>query len=313
MRGEKQILQLLLENGGKLDAGTVDVAARSGRLDMLKYLVDEKGKVADEQGDRGETPLLSAVENDQTAVAAYLADKTEMTYAVKRRLALLVEDKGEAAFRLLRDSRALEDNNIRRTAYLAALRAGESSIVRELLDKGADPDFQTEQFSNGSELKVLLPPTNTGRRKALKLAIRAGARADIRSLEWLFVGNSKDEVPKDAARFYRRMGAFKRVEMNDVDRLMLATLCRDTREIRRLGAQGVDPDIETAGGRFPLEMAIMYCDVATVSTLLEIGADPNPEEINGHHNLLGLARDYGQPGMEQALISAGAKGSSSLH
>lgn len=78
-------LKLLLENGADIDKGSqgdnygntaLMIAAWHGRLDIVKYLV-EQGACCNQQDFNGYTPLIKACLRNQPGVALYLFDKTD--------------------------------------------------------------------------------------------------------------------------------------------------------------------------------------------------------------------------------------------
>jgi len=304
--GEMEILEVLLENGGEIHPWDLDDAVRGGHIEMVRFVIEQKGVHAASHSDHGEYALVTAVEYGYWEIADYLIEKGGAANGSFKPLSYKVEEKGVRVVRLMEKIGALEDEEILKLAFDFAVRGGQDEAVKELIKLGAGASFPTRELDRGKTVLQLTLPTDKNSRNAIRTLIDAGARADIPALEWMHASNSTDEIPEDAAEFYLEAGAFDGVELSGPDRMMLAALCRDTEEIEKLAAEGIDPGAESTGGRLPLSMAIIYSDTATVRALLDAGANPNPEVRHSNHLPLLNASHYGQPGMVKALVEAGA-------
>ena len=84
--GHLDVIKVFVEKGADVKAADSDgktplhLAAYNGKLDVVKYLVEEKGADVKAADNNGDTPLQWAVEEDHWDVVKYLEQKKEQRY-----------------------------------------------------------------------------------------------------------------------------------------------------------------------------------------------------------------------------------------
>ncbi len=85
MAGDLQAVQAVINAGADINAGDKDgytflhFAAYRGRLEIVRWLIEEAGAKVELRSERGETPLHRAAEHNHLAVLKYLATKLPLS------------------------------------------------------------------------------------------------------------------------------------------------------------------------------------------------------------------------------------------
>jgi len=258
------VLRLLLDAGAP--AGDIlHEAASNGDLELIKWLIG-RGIDINAAGCSGMTPLIAAAyacrkSNDHTLIDWLLDHGADVN---------AVEDQGD-------------------TALKSAV--GMSSLVRKLLDAGADPN-------GGHGATALMAAARAGSTASAILLIAAGA--DINA-----VTEDGDTALHDAEYYGHERIKTLLVENGAVysaivtENLHAAIRRKKTEDILRLIHEGADIEEPDKYGRSPLLCAIQHeCGLSVIEALLTAGANPN-HQLPNH-------RIYGTTALESAVFSGNA-------
>lgn len=169
-------------------------------------------------------------------------------------------------------SAASQEENALTSAQLSeirqAVRAGQASVVEELIEKGASPNFRMENGDTGFTyaLRADTPQVAEALLKSGKLALNDANRfGETPLMMAVFKGNSElfDELLK--------AGADPKGGTNWTALHYAATEGR-TDMIEKLLALGASPNVQTSSGVTPLIMAARKPSRASVMALLRAGA-----------------------------------------
>ncbi|MQL78698.1 hypothetical protein Taro_011133 [Colocasia esculenta] len=248
-----------LDEGGKGLARTVaDVkdankrtalhfAAREGRTEVCKYLVEELGMGVDIRDEDGETPLIHASRQGHSLTAKYLLEHGGDPSASSELGATpLHHAAGTGNIELLNILLAkgvdVDSHSESGTPLIWAAGHGQQDALKVLLEHGANPNARTED-----DITPLLSSVAAGSLPCLKLLIEVN----------LNLADSAAEFPE---LFVGILG----LEVFGISGVL----------------SGANVNI-SAGGATPLHIAADNGNTDLINCLLEAGADPNAEDEDG--------------------------------
>ncbi len=184
------------------------------------------------------------------------------------------------------------------TPLMAAVRRGHVEVVRALLAAGADGNARDRSGATPLIVAIL-----TGQRTLAGELIDAGVDVEARDKR----GRSPllVAVSLGARELVETLvGAGATVEDLGPADLVGAAIRGDVDHIRRLLAEGVPVDSPNPSGQVALREAVAHGQMASVSALIEGGADLNAG--NSWDRPLSRANYYNRPEVAKVLIRAGA-------
>ena len=270
-------------------------AIRLGDADAMRRILDDDGLV--DSPKRTLPPIFDAVLTDDPEILRLLLDAgadinrawrfnarqvhTPLSYAVwhsKRNSLFVLLDAGADATRLVCPPKGPCGNAL----SLAAL-AGDAALLREMIGHDAIGDSVINMrgiysqhaavLSNGGRLPRLLP--------ALHMAARAGHTEAARTLLALGADLDRLDVGNRRAEYHARFSKAKEIqqlfaaERTRAAQLVDAVQSGENGLVRRMLADGANPNLAMQRGPSPLIAAIGKGDREAVKILLDAGADPN--------------------------------------
>ncbi len=278
--GTERIVQLLLNNGADTEVkdihgNTAVQRALFKRKDVVPrslFLLMEKGADIEARDRFGRTPLCNAISSNQPIIARHLikhgADanaKCDTSNTLGTLLFEAVRQKKEWAVELLLEGGAdlqARDMNGRRVLYYA-VRGGQESMVKVLLDHGATETLTTGLVSNtGSTLLhcAMIKPNLA----IVEMILKAGV--DI---------NGQDLIGDTA--------------LHGLVRACPQLLEQTVSLLLNLGAE---VDMGNNDSDTPLHLAVFYDRPQVAHMLLDAGADPQLMNVYGHKPLTMVVIGY---------------------
>lgn len=159
--------------------GALHFAAREGKTEVCKYLLEELDLDVDARDDDGETPLIHAARQGHTVTAKYLIEhEANPAMASDLGATALHHSAGIGDIELLRfllsrgvDVDSQSDSG---TPLIWAAGHDQPEAVKFLLENGADPNAETED-----NITPLLSSVAAGSMACLELLIQAGANVNV--------------------------------------------------------------------------------------------------------------------------------------
>ncbi|XP_010278142.1 PREDICTED: uncharacterized protein LOC104612428 [Nelumbo nucifera] len=159
--------------------GAIHFAAREGKTEICKYLLEELKLDVDTKDEDGETPLLHAARQGHTAIAKYLVEHgADPSISSDLGATALHQAAGTGNIELLRlllskgvDINSQSDAG---TPLIWAAGHGQQDSVKVLLEHHADPNAETDDG-----ITPLLSSVAAGSLSCLELLIQGGANANI--------------------------------------------------------------------------------------------------------------------------------------
>jgi ankyrin repeat protein len=281
------------------------IAAQSGWLSAVQFLLENGGNVNDARG--GRTPLHAATIGGHKAVVSYLLEKRADPNIPAQNGLLPLHEAAKAGYTavaelLIPKTRQLDlivpmeekitnwpiaQEKVYGTPLHLAVRANATAMVKLLLDAGANPNVSVRGITPLHEA-VVLPPGDT---RCVELLLSKKADPNARAsksddtLLWVFRFAKAFRPPFDSAPQVERGNLFSprvirydslRTEflnMSSFSPLQVAAASGNNAVVSLLLNAGGDPNVPEFID--PLQFATFRNDPATVRLLLERGAKPN--------------------------------------
>ncbi|KAJ9682384.1 hypothetical protein PVL29_018324 [Vitis rotundifolia] len=159
--------------------GALHFAAREGRTEVCKYLLEELKLDVDAKDEDGETPLLHAARQGHTVTAKYLLDHgADPAIPSDLGATALHHSAGIGDIELLRFLLSkgvdIDSQSDAGTPLIWAAGHGQHDAVKVLLEHHANPNAETDD-----NITPLLSAVAAGSLACLELLIQAGARVNI--------------------------------------------------------------------------------------------------------------------------------------
>ncbi|KAH9699173.1 ankyrin repeat family protein [Citrus sinensis] len=159
--------------------GALHFAAREGKTDVCKYLLEELKLDVDTQDEDGETPLLHAARQGHTEAAKYLFEHGANPAIPSNLGATALHHSAgigniELLTYLLSKGAEVDSESDAGTPLIWAAGHGQQEAVKVLLEHHANPNAETED-----NITPLLSAVAAGSLTCLDLLIQAGANANI--------------------------------------------------------------------------------------------------------------------------------------
>lgn len=290
-RGDVELMEFLLNKGSdpsitfKGEGNALNLATENNHTAVVKLLLGRSSVDVDQKNDRGEAPRDVAIKNGFKEIEELIL-KSDLLHACLR--------EGIAFIRkiLKNDSKyanAVLDDWSTVPIHLAS-KAGDLTIVKELLKFGADPSLIDRDGMNSLHYAAEI-----GDEKIVKLLLDHGVRTDQKRDG---DGKTAAELARDQFKFYddnfsaddaeeaRRSSALKnivymidaQITEHNVDKINLIDACAEGKiDIVRRVIE-IKPDAVNAAfsnGAFPIHSASENGKEDVVTFLLENGADPS--------------------------------------
>ncbi|TXG65974.1 hypothetical protein EZV62_007249 [Acer yangbiense] len=159
--------------------GALHFAAREGKTEVCKYLLEELKLDADTEDEDGETPILHAARQGHTETAKYLFEHgANPAIASSLGATALHHSAGigniELLTYLLSKGVEVDSQSDSGTPLIWAAGHGQPEAVKVLLEHNANPDSETED-----NITPLLSAVAAGSLTCLDLLVQAGAKVNI--------------------------------------------------------------------------------------------------------------------------------------
>ncbi|HUT54958.1 MAG TPA: ankyrin repeat domain-containing protein [bacterium] len=247
-------------------------------------------------------------------------------------------DDRETIGKMLREKPGLvnqKDEETGDTPLMAAVGKGDVSLLRKLLDSGADPNIKGPCRTYGHGCTPLHNSADQGKREICELLLDHGVDINARSgsgqtalsmgnpfvMETLLLRGADPNIPDDQgtaplhkavrsgnlemARLLLENGAdpnLKTAEWDGASPLLLAAdLPASEDMIALLLASGADPNCREDRGKTPLHHAAQRSNQAAIDLLLQAGADPDLADRAGRNFLFELLKS-GDPDVFKAVL-----------
>lgn len=303
---------------------------REGELSMLRLLI-ERGADPNQISSYGESPLIAACRTGNRRAVELLvelgADRNQTGYsdlmwaiavgavdevAEKLRakpeldwrdcweltpwlLSLLVGDPGKAELLLNAGARADVCGHCGQTGLMYACAGGHAEMVRWLLSRGVDPD-ERDDFGQ----TALIVAAEHGAADCVDALLAAGAnwRAETRTQDSAITSAATVDVVR---RLLAAGADINAISGSGYPLLKSAAEAGDIEFVKALLELGADADV-TSTGDTPLHSAVMWDHLDVAEVLLDAGANPDAQDVDGWTPLM-YARSFA--GVE-LLLGAGA-------
>ena len=314
-----EIIDLLIQNGAQINAHSynkrlpIHTAARYGKLNALKYLVEHGADIDNNWMVMGQTPLFFAISNNNLDCVEYLLSKganieatdstkrTPLMYAMcnlNNKLAEIILRHGANVNAIGLDNRtppifaALNDNyeglkmlvqhkcnldivsNRGETALILGVIRGNIEIIRLLLENGANPNIKNQSGNTA----ISISKTD----EITKILICGGADPNVHDKKGISplitaIKNSNDSL----VQFLLAHGAdpnFGDIKQNTP--LLYAISLNDAVSTLFLLQNGADPNMENADHISPIKLCITQRNLNTIKLLCQYGAIVDESCIN---------------------------------
>lgn len=220
--------------------GALIFAAREGKIELCKYLVEELKVDANEKDDEGETPLLHAAREGHTATVQYL-----------------IEQGADPAIPSASGATALHH----------AAGNGHVELVKLLLSKGVDVDLQSEAGT------PLMWAAGFGQEKVVKVLLEHHANVHAQTKDENNVCPLVSAVATDSlpcVELLAKAGADVNVRTGDATPLLIAAHNGSAGVINCLLQAGADPNAAEEDGTKPIQVAAASGSREAVEALLTV-------------------------------------------
>ncbi|RHZ55338.1 hypothetical protein CDV55_100729 [Aspergillus turcosus] len=295
--GSPDIVKRLLEVGCEVDARDRDGvtalarAARYGDVEAAQALIDH-GADPESQDRRGETPIFYAAKEGHHRMVEFLLGKAvapnPRTNDGQSPLSTAAAQDQPACVALLLkhidiDSEIAAGASEAYTVLTSAAAFGHESVVKQLLEKGVDPDSKgarwTECFVGGRT--ALSWAAEKGHFGNVHLLLKHGAvdlcpeGDDDLPPHILAAGNNH----KDIVALLLDRGVDVNMSHSSSGHTTLSKAADEYADsvVQLLLERGADPNHQISDGRTPLALAVLGGNPSLVKALLDAGADPDSE------------------------------------
>ncbi|XP_010550914.1 PREDICTED: tankyrase [Tarenaya hassleriana] len=222
--------------------GALHFAAREGRIEVCKYLLEELKLDVDTKDEAGDTPLVHAARQGHTEMAKYLLEHgANPNIPSELGATALHHAAGTGNIELLKEllSRGVpvDSQSDSGTSLIWAAGHDQKDAVRVLLEHHADPNAETED-----NITPLLSAVAAGSIACLELLVKAGAKANI------FAGGATP--------------------------LHIAADLGDLELIKCLLKAGADPNVKDEEGQRPIDVAAARSNRKIVEILFPLTSKP---------------------------------------
>ncbi|XP_059312283.1 uncharacterized protein LOC132063646 isoform X2 [Lycium ferocissimum] len=219
--------------------GALHFAAREGKIDLCKYLVEELKIDVNEKDEEGETPVLHAARQGHTATVQYL-----------------VEHGADPAIPSASGATALHH----------AAGDGHIELVKFLLSKGVDVDLQSDVGT------PLMWAAGLGQADAVKVLLEHHANLHVQTeddnVSPLVSAVAANSLP--CVELLVKAGANVNVRAGEATPLLIAAHNGSAEIIKCLLQAGADPNAADEDGNKPLHVAATTGSRAAVEALLPV-------------------------------------------
>ncbi|PHT41066.1 hypothetical protein CQW23_19920 [Capsicum baccatum] len=218
--------------------GALIFAAREGKTELCKYLVEELKVDVNEKDEEGETPVLHAARHGHTATVHYL-----------------IEQGADPATPSASGATALHH----------AAGNGHIEVVKLLLSKGVNVDFQSDAGT------PLMWAAGLGHEDVVEVLLEHGANLHAQTDDDncpLISAVAANSLP--CVELLVKAGANVNVKAGDATPLLIAAHNGSTEIINCLLQAGADPNAEDEDGNKPIQLAATSGSRAAVEALLAV-------------------------------------------
>lgn len=298
------------------DQSPLMYAAASGKVDIAKLLLD-KGADVNLKDKKGKTALSFAKDGGvaQLLIRAGADTNAKDRYGNTSLNEAIINGRSDVVAAILSSSSKTSKDTLnlgllaasrvtRQTTYKGAHETS-ASIVEMLLKNGADPNFAPPKGEGRGA--PLLEAVYTSNAPAVKLLLAAGAdpkralNSNGGSLMALALTQEDPEIIKLLWPLYQPISEELYKEW-----VQIAGLYGKAESVRMLTSLGFKLTTNSKEAVEALYRAVDRGDLATVSLLLEQGANPN-QEVFGNQIILSQAIHQGNIEIVRLLIAKGAK------
>lgn len=286
-------LFLLCFGTSRVQAAEIHEAAREGKLDVVKRLLEQKRNLVDEPDmDYKATPLYWACLNNQAVIVEMLIDKgakvnamaddgnTPLHYASTMEIAeLLIESGADVNARVNKTPHRLKPPyivlGVDWTPLQRASYEGRRDVVAILIEKGGTMNPKTQDGRSPLYLAV-----QGNHKKVVELLLNKGADVNMKNND----GSSSLHWPEnlEITRLLLEKGAGINVRDNDgATPLHMAARIGKTNIIEILIQKGADVKVRSKNGDTPLHETALNFNSDAAEYLISKGAEVNARNSKG--------------------------------
>ncbi|XVF76776.1 hypothetical protein PTKIN_Ptkin13bG0294100 [Pterospermum kingtungense] len=271
--------------------GAIHFAAREGKTEVCKYLLEEFKLDVDTKDEDGETPLLYAAGRGHTPTAKYLIEHGANLAIVGDCGATALHYSAETGnIELLKYILAkgveVDAQGVAGTPLIWAAGHAQPDAVKVLLEHDANPNAKTENNT------PLLASVRAGSLECLDLLIKGGAEVNITAGGVTPLYIAADNANPKLINFLLKAGAEPNAETEYGTPLSAAVEADSLECLDLLIEAGAKVNMK-AGGTTPLHIAALDGSPELINCLLKAGADPNVTDVDGRKPMQ-VAADRGQ-------------------
>jgi ankyrin repeat protein len=313
--GDSALVRVLVDKGANVDSCTPEgtpltLAARSGHLSIVQYLMAKGAGQKPEVCGKQDTPLHAAISGRAMDVARYLLNHGASVNAAVRGswtpLMQAVCAKSDTSFLslLVRSGAkvdAQEEHGIT-PLYMAAYN-GAADVVGLLLDHGA-----TASPTKAEDVSPFMLAVGRGNLQVVKVMLERGFDPnEHRSTGWSVLMQAASTGQLEIVKALLEKGAtLNATDENDRSALFAAITEKHAPVALFFIEKGADVNARFGKGFTPLMLAAASGDTLVVRALIEHQADLDVKNDNGH-TALEIADDKDHDAVVKQLKAAGAK------